>query len=318
MKKTKLIALILVLVMTLGSMSVFAQYDPVTIRAHGGPPEDQWTVVALYHWVVRGETLRSIAIQYGTSPAEIRVKNPEYFADLANRNTTTGLDIKLEHGVRLFIYHLVRVRHYVQRPETLDVLANGYLTRGSFALITTPALIRNENPRWFANLNALNTTRSSDNPLEESHDIFADYSDFAGVELWWSEPTKVINVDGNDTIYRYAGSPLYISVPVNAVSDPTEPAYIRERYSYIANLGEWQGNPDMLYTNPAKTNPWQIPFANTLPTNNALPTDNNGNPMTGLERAIYGYLQNMRLTRYQIPGVYASEADRVAFADANP
>jgi len=173
MKKTKLISLLLaVTMMILFSVPVVtANYDPTQPI---DPPADVWTISGVYHWVVRGESLDDIAEFYGTYPEEIILKNPEYFADLARRNRTTGLNVRLEHGVRLFIYHMATVVHYVQRGDTLEDFAlNGYFTRGLFVLRTTTADIIRQNQNWFNNLAALNATRGTNHTLEESYAMWS-------------------------------------------------------------------------------------------------------------------------------------------------
>ncbi|MCL2004087.1 MAG: S-layer homology domain-containing protein [Oscillospiraceae bacterium] len=65
---------------------------------------DQWLVPWVEHWVVRGDTLQSIADSYGTTIDNIKRDNANYFADLDVRNSMTGLNIQVEHGVCLKIY----------------------------------------------------------------------------------------------------------------------------------------------------------------------------------------------------------------------
>ena len=282
MRKTKLIALLLVVsMMILSGMSVSANYDP-TIKNDGGIPLNEWTVEAVYHWVVRGETLQGIADFYGTNIDEIKFYNSAYFDDLANRNKTTGLNIQLEHGVRLFIYHMVTVCHYVQRGDTLNGLANGDLKYGSFTLRTTKEAIIRENQTWFNDLADLNKTRGTEHELEESYAIWNidPPNNFAGIMF-----------DANGP----AGNPLYISVPVQIRVDLLEPLYRRETYTFMANNGEKVGNP-------ALTQAQQIPFPNTFFTNDLLP-DN-----TGWTRTI-GMPQNLRLGNYKISGIYGIQCN---------
>lgn len=284
MKKTKFIALVLVIfILTLSIIPVSANYDP-TIRTTAGIPGDTWTVAGVYHWVVRGETLDSIAAQYGTNVDEIRFYNSEYFNDLANRNTTTGLNIQLEHGVRLFIYHMVTVCHYVQRGDTLSDFANGYFVRGTFTLMTTTDAIVRQNQAWFNDVASLNATRGTNHELEESYTI------------WNVRYGHLTDGDGrsafvNDPTVEYAGIPLYISVPVQIRQDVLAPSYLRETYTYQRNNNEKVGSAGISQQE-------QIPFPNTLFTNNLLPA------ATGWTRAIGFPSQNLRLGNYRIPGFY--------------
>ena len=330
MKKTKLIALLLVVsMMVLAIIPVSATYDP-TIRPAGGIPKDEWTVSAVYHWVVRGETLQGIADRYGTNIDELHFNNYEYFTDLANRNKTTGVDVQLEHGVRLFIYHLVTVKHYVQRSDTLWELANGRLQWGSFTLRTTMAAIKTQNANWFASLDRLNQTRNSGaaHELEESYDMWNVWYE------WFDEEGAITQQDLDSFRIEgptMAGAPLYISVPVQIKHDETEEEYLRETWTYIANLGESQGNPELKREFPNSFSAYiawnendlsyydgfQIPFQNTLPTNDLLPRYSINHPDPDLAgkyfagdwlRAIHGYKQNLYLGNYKIPGWYGIRA----------
>jgi hypothetical protein len=287
MRKSKFIALLLavtMLVLSLGGASVAAA--PYDATQPGIIPANEWTIISVHHWVVRGETLDSIAAFYGTTPEEIIFKNSEYFRDLAMRNRTTGVNVQLEHGVRLFIYHMARVVRYVQRGDTLAGLAGGDLQFGSFTLRTTQEDIINQNPEWFRNLAALNATRNTAHTLEESYGIWNVAAN-----------TPVANsVHGmNFSANRIFGTPLVISVPVHVVPCLLliEPFYYRERHSYMENLGEWQGNPDM-----TNFNPWQVSRPNTMPTNFALQVT------TGWLRLIGFPSERLIVSNYAIPGLY--------------
>ena len=331
MKKTKLIALLLVVsMMALAIIPVSATYDP-TIRAVGNIPDDVWYIAPIYHWVVRGETLQGIADRYGTNTDELRFYNYEYFTDLANRNKTTGVDVQLEHGVRLFIYHMVTVKHYVRRDDTLWNLANGRLQNGSFTLKTTIPAIKAQNANWFASLDRLNDTRNSGAPheLEESYDmwnVWYEYFDEDRYPTTEYEALKAIDEKRLESP-TMAGAPLYISVPVQI--SPGEDEYVREVWTYIANKGESEGNP-ALALEPSYTaskwsdfsyyNGFQVPFPNTFPTNQLLPRygyepgledklDLEGEYYAGgWIRAIMGYKQSLSLANYQIPGWYGIRA----------
>jgi len=195
-------------------------FDNVTPDYNPGPPQDVWSITRVYHWVVRGENLDAIAAAYGTIPQAIVDNNANYFNDLALRNWTRYTDkvdanMELENGVRLFIYDLLTVRHYVVRGDTLNDLAGENVAAGGtlalyddfgveiFRMKTTVKAIRNENADWFRNLDLLNVTQDEYIPLMESNNIFAYYSGL------------VINqVPSNWDSWDINGSPLYITVPV--------------------------------------------------------------------------------------------------------
>jgi hypothetical protein len=285
MRKSKFIALLLavtMLVLSLGGASVAAA--PYDATQPGQIPADDWTIISVHHWVVRGETLQGIANFYGTTTDEIIFKNQEYFRDLDMRNRTTGVNVQLEHGVRLFIYHMARVVRYVQRGDTLAGLAGGDLQYGSFTLRTTQEDIINQNPEWFRNLAALNTTRNTAHTLEESYGIWN-----VGANTPVANGVHGMNFLAN----RQFGTPLVISVPVHAIGSITEPFYNRERWSYMENLGEWQGNPDL-----TNFNPWQVPIRNTMPTNFVLQVQ------VGWLRLVGYPAERMLVSNYGIPGLY--------------
>ena len=256
MRKTKLIALLLVITMILLSVPVSATYNPTTGNLLPDViPADVWTLSTVFHWVVRGETLKDIAIRYGTNIEEIKFYNSEYFADLANRNTTKQINIELEHGVRLKIYDQVTVKHYVRRGETLFDFTNGYFVNGSFELFTTKESIINQNKSWFDSLAKLNVTRNNPgHELEESYDfwdIFHNpyYADDGGIE--------------GITVYGYVnltdseawnwgwsdnyGTPLYITVPVQlaqsgTIADPLLPLPDFDEATHLRTSVKWSGN----------------------------------------------------------------------------
>ena len=286
MKTRRIIGLLLAVIMLVAvAVPVSANYDP-SIVSPADIPANTWTLVELNHWVTRGETLEDIAARYGTRVSEIKLHNQNYFSDLANRNKTTGLDIQIEHGVKLLIYNMVRVVRYVQRGDTLESLAGGSLRRGDFRLLTTPAAIIRENQAWFDDLQRLNATRSTDHPLEESYAIF-DIT-HAGFENGFHGQFAVPPT--------LAGSPLVITVPVQLSSSGTKMQYIRESFHYMANDGEIVGNPALLPGNQS-----QITFPNTMPTNN-FPTFT---ATSRWFRAILGD-RNASPINYKIPGLYGS------------
>ncbi|MCL2815278.1 MAG: hypothetical protein FWD23_11820, partial [Oscillospiraceae bacterium] len=190
------------------------------------PCPDEWQISRIYHWVVRGETLGEIADAYGTVPYMIIENNWNYFNDLWLRDITRWTDrekpydwdfyaMHLENGVRLFIYDLLTVKHYVVRGDTLNDLAGEFSLWGGtlalyddagleiFRMKTTVDSVKNENADWFRNLDLLNTTHAANVPLMESNNIFAYYRGLVidGYSSRW---------DG----WTLSGSPLYISVPV--------------------------------------------------------------------------------------------------------
>jgi len=196
-------------------------------------PADEWVVSTVYHWVVRGDTLAGIAAAYGTYVDLIIENNWDYFGDLGLRNQTyygnraAAAGIELEHGVRLKIYDVITVRHYVVRGDTLNDLANGKLWWFNFQLFTTVDAIRNENAGWFRNLDLLNITQDEYVPLVESNNIFAHYFGF------------VINgfpsrYDGW-TVY---GSPLYITVPINYYYDNNWPWIGYDTWTHLRDYSE--------------------------------------------------------------------------------
>jgi len=225
-KHAKLLSLLMALFMlfaiTLPTLAyeTGGNFKNVTPAYNPGPPEDIWYLTRVFHWVVRGESLDSIAKAYGTVPEAIRNNNENYFNDLALRNETRygnrdHLKAELENGVRLFIYDLLTVKHYVVRGDTLNDLAGQYKAAGGtlvllddsgneiFRMKTTVAAIRNENADWFRNLDLLIITENKYVPLKESNNIFAYYSGL------------VINsLPSNWDAWDVSGSPLYISVPV--------------------------------------------------------------------------------------------------------
>jgi len=309
-------------------ITVSAEYDP-TIRPEG-IPNDSWTFQTVYHWVVRGEDLAGIASRYGTTVDELKFYNKAYFDDLANRNKTTGLNIQLENGVRLFIYHMVTVKHYVRRGETLNMLANGLLTYGvkkdpvydgyfakgydpvdcGFTIITTAQAIKNENQRWFDSLARLNTTRGTTHELEESYDM---WNIWRGTDDLGRPAGPVF--DSPD-----AGAPLFISVPVQykrkddndreldfttarGSDGKTAPWYNREVLTYMANKGEIEGNPS-LKDYPSQITPYLVDSSNTLPNdakfgyNNQLPSVTGWTSHVNTPDPTLYY----RLVDYKIPG----------------
>jgi hypothetical protein len=286
MRKSKFIALLLavtMLVLSLGGASVAAAAAPFNATQPGLIPDDEWALISVYHWVVRGETLAGIANRYGTTVEEIIFKNQEYFTDLTMRNITTGVNVQLEHGVRLFIYHMARVVHYVQRGDTLAGLANGDLRWGLFTLRTTEQDIINQNPQWFRNLADLNKTRDTAHTLEESYGIWDTVNN-----------TPVYNGEHrmNFLNNQRFGTPLVIAVPVHAVPDPILGSeYLRERWTYMANQGEREGNPNL-----TNFTPWQVPFRNAMPTNEYLQVSSGWLYLIGFRPEI------MRVTNYAIPG----------------
>ena len=195
-------------------------FSNVTPDYNPGPPQDVWSITRVFHWVVRGENLDAIAAAYGTTPEAIRDNNKCYFDDLALRNWTRYTDkvdanMELENGVRLLIYDLLTVRHYVVRGDTLMDLAGENVAAGGtlalyddfgveiFRMKTTVKAVRNENADWFRNLDLLNITQDEYIPLMESNNIFAYYSGL------------VINkTPSNWDSWDINGSPLYITVPV--------------------------------------------------------------------------------------------------------
>jgi hypothetical protein len=195
-------------------------FNNVTPAFNPGPPEDIWTFTRVFHWVVRGETLDEIAKFYGTVPEAIIDNNKNYFNDLALRNKTLYGDkeiakMTLENGVRLFIYDLLTVKHYVVRGDTLNNLSGQYKAAGGtlalyddfgkeiFRIKTTVAAIKNENAAWFRNLDLLSITEGRNISLTESNNIFAYYSGLL-----------INGVRSNWDAWDVNGSPLYISVPV--------------------------------------------------------------------------------------------------------
>jgi len=98
----------LVMVFTISIPVMGGTYDVASTE----PDETTWSVFRLYHWVVRGDTLFSIANIWGTTEENIRLnpKNRAYFEDLALRNVTYGTNIQLEPGVKLHIFDTLRAR----------------------------------------------------------------------------------------------------------------------------------------------------------------------------------------------------------------
>ncbi|MCL1792459.1 MAG: LysM peptidoglycan-binding domain-containing protein [Oscillospiraceae bacterium] len=126
------IALFMILALSLPTLAyetdgLFDTWPTLYYGAAWNIPPDQWTVYTIYHWVVRGDTLPDIAKQYGTTVDLIVENNWDYFKDLELRNKTTTLNIQLENGVRLKIYDVITVTHYVRRGDTLNDLAYGGL-----------------------------------------------------------------------------------------------------------------------------------------------------------------------------------------------
>jgi len=210
-----LIALILILAFAVPTALAYDSQDHIDyIRA---ATADTWFVESIFHWVIRGDTLESIAYRYGTTVDYIKAYNEAYFRDLAYRNRTTGLNVQLEHGIRLYIYDMVTVRHYVVRGDTLEILAGGALQWGGykdatgrwvdrFVLKTTVAAIKEQNANFFNNLALLNKTEAAAKPLMESDNILTYYAD-------WIDP--YYNDDGKATYNGLGlGLPLFISVPV--------------------------------------------------------------------------------------------------------
>ena len=264
------IALIMIFALTLPTLAYETDglFNNVTANFNPGPPADEWVVSTIYHWVVRGDTLPGIAQRYGTTVDLIVENNWDYFKDLSLRNQTTTLGIELENGVRLKIYDVITVRHYVVRGDTLNDLAGGklkwttmYLTAAGeiviewFTLRTTVAAIKNENADWFRNLDLLNITQDENVPLVESNNIFAYYRGFAfdnDFPMLWQQWT----IDG---------SPLYITVPIEYYYDIRWPAIRYGTWTYLRDYSE---------TKPGALNPLmpaQTIFGNTVPSIDYVP-----------------------------------------------
>lgn len=176
---------------------------------------DKWWVFRVWHWVTRGDDLNGIAAKYDTTVGYILSDplNANYFADLTLRNATTGLNTKLEPGVRLHIYDVVRVRHFVRRGDDWARLTSG-LKNGNFTLLTDEQAIKNENPEYFANLALLNKTQGTSWTLIESDQVFGDQSDFSGTLV--DNGTTILMGSATPGLVgpAAAGLPLYITVPV--------------------------------------------------------------------------------------------------------
>ena len=238
------IALIMLFALALPAMAYETDglFDNVTPDLNPGPPRDEWQISRIYHWVVRGETLTDIANAYGTTTDDIIGNNWNYFVDLWSRNVTRWEDnwdvygMILENGVRLWIYDLLTVSHYVRRGDTLNDLAGEFNPAGGtlslyddlgleiFRMKTTVDAVRHENGDWFRNLELLNITHAADVPLMESNIIFARYSGLVinGFRSRWDA-------------WSISGSPLYISVPVTVgyciYNGVTQGAYPHPRIS---------------------------------------------------------------------------------------
>ena len=238
-KSAKILSLIIALIMIFAiSLPTLAYetdglFNNVTPNFDPGPPEDEWYVSTVYHWVVRGDTLSGIARAYGTDAWRIIENNWDYFGDLGLRNQTRYsvnadvLGMELENGVLLKIYDLITVQHYVRRGDTLQDFANGKFWWWDFQLFTTVSAIRNENADWFRNLDLLNITQDENVPLMESNNIFAKYRGFVinGTASQWASWT----IDG---------SPLYITVPIEYYYDITWPFIWHNTFSYLRDNSE--------------------------------------------------------------------------------
>lgn len=157
------------------------------INTPGNPAgQNEFELFRIFHYVVRGDTLQSIANKWGTTPQTIIDFNQEYFNDLALRNITYNSSvtaepvIRLEPGVRLHIYDVLRVRHYVRRGDTLAGLAAGNpnmlnATPSGMIIQTTVNAIQAENSEWFRDLARLNVTWGSNLSLTESGAIGSVY-----------------------------------------------------------------------------------------------------------------------------------------------
>lgn len=175
--KKKLVSLLIAFVMAFAiSMTVMA-YDALQDQ----PTDTQYELVAVHHWVVRGDTLAGISAAYDVPVATIMARNFPYFHDLWLRSTTYGVGFELEPGVRLHIGYMLEIRHWVWRGDTLANIGNGAAFRNpdgttgalaygiDLALYPfTPSQIRAQNPRWFAQMAQLAATRNIEYDLEES------------------------------------------------------------------------------------------------------------------------------------------------------
>ena len=198
---------------------------------------------------------------------------------------------QLDHGVRLCIYDTVTAKHYVRRGDTLDGFANGelqyppnwWLTMPAplFVLTTTTTAIQNENAEWFWNLDLLNITRkrdwTQDHVLEESALIFARYWGFVGSTLpydhrfgewgfeWELDDPFALASNWIWGRWDVAGSPLYITVPVDVSYNPNWPLIEWGDWSLLREY--WETNPGVLFP----LDPTQIVYNNSVPAINSVP-----------------------------------------------
>jgi len=272
--KKKFVSLLIAFIMT------FAISIPVMAFDAEQPSVDPttWEIIEAYHWVVRGDTLESIAAQWGTDVWRIVDNNFTYFHDLLLRNETyggvnlqwtwvqgagrylpiprscTGCDawtITLEPGVRLHIMDLLRATHFVNRflplPATdLYELANGALVSPSgMPLITTVNNIINENFEWFNQLFDLNMMRGlSLYSLEESFHMIP--TPLMAEIVHWDELGTGATISpgsGLGTMNRIwrpgMGTPLVITVPVQTVNRDGCLSHAHS-YTYVPHTGRTQ------------------------------------------------------------------------------
>jgi len=290
MKKTFLSLLLAVIMTFAAGTSVFATYD----QDRGLPPNDIiWDVFEVYHWVVRGDTLQSIANHWGTTVEWIKFWNSDYFRDLELRNKTYGINIQLEPGVRLFIYHMARAQVHVVRGDTLNSIASGKLvTADGYVMRTTPRMLRAQNPVWFNHLDRINTTQNTDFDLIESFAV-------PDVAEWRPYYTSFLNT------YDDFGSRLVITLPVIVDWSGTTPY----AYSVVTYTPDRFGTPGMYDGWNVEVIPWFAPDAhlqwnsfNPPPTNPFLINEAGmANPVGGFQGA--PVIQYLSFQLYDDPGV---------------
>jgi hypothetical protein len=224
--KKNLVLLLIAFVMTFAvSMTVMA-YDALQDE----PTRTQYELVAVHHWVERGDTLQWIANSYGVPVADIVARNWEYFHDLFLRGTTYQLGIQLEPGVRLHIGYMLEIRHWVWRGDTLETIGNGRAFRNpddSFGALNygidleanpfTRAQIVAQNSwlatnplyrSWFEQVRQLDVTRDINYALEESFHVL-------NVQNWTvTNPFAPVNTMHAFTATPMFGSPLILRTMV--------------------------------------------------------------------------------------------------------
>jgi len=303
MKRRALKLVVSLMLILAVSFSVLA-YDTQSSDHDHPIPSDVWSLRTVYHWVSRGDTLQSIATAYGTTTARIRANNAEYFADLDARNKTWGVDFTLDLGVRLAIYDVVNVVHYVRRGDTLAGLANGALVYGTgvnrFQLITTTAAIKAENWKYFDSLAKLNSTQKTNFELVESDVIY---------DGWYTDPYS-------GWVYQHttSGTPLSITVPVWVVGTEYGPTWSRSVAELSRTLSE--SNPADKYNTLTSTRTIVGQYGNVIeqqlgnivdvPTGDLYPTTANANQTTAGEFAGW-WIRSSWTNTISVPWVLTSD-----------